>query len=97
MNTSNLNPDLIAKFTPNGMMIDAHYLIKKALLMAPRFVNILLCNIATARMNLIPAGLLPRHLPASCRGSLGWIGWIGANRRDPEFQTQPDQTTHPHA
>ncbi len=94
MNTSNLNPNLIAKFTPNGMMIDAHNLIQKALLMAPHYVNIILCNIATVQMNPIPAGLLPRDMPASCRRSLGWIG---TNRRDPEFRTQPDQTTHPHA
>ncbi|MGI9239727.1 MAG: 3-keto-5-aminohexanoate cleavage protein, partial [Verrucomicrobiales bacterium] len=57
-----------------GMMNYSHYLIKKGLLTAPHYVNIILGNIATAQMDLIHAGLLLRDMPSDCLWSLGGIG-----------------------
>ena len=57
-----------------GMMNYSHYLIKKGLLKAPHYVNIILGNIATAQMDLSHAGMLLRDMPSDCLWSFGGIG-----------------------
>ncbi len=57
-----------------GMMNYAGYLIRKGILSAPHYMNIILGNIATAQMDLLHAGTLMRDLPEDCMWSFGGIG-----------------------
>ena len=57
-----------------GMMNYAQYLVRKGLLTAPHYMNIILGNIATAQMDLLHAGTLLCDMPSDCLWSLGGIG-----------------------
>jgi uncharacterized protein (DUF849 family) len=57
-----------------GMINYSHYLIKKGLLTAPYYFNLILGNIACAQANLLSAGLMINELPSLSFISLGGIG-----------------------
>jgi uncharacterized protein (DUF849 family) len=57
-----------------GMINYAKYLIKKELLAAPYYFNLLLGNIACAQADIIYAGLMIRDLPENSIWSLAGIG-----------------------
>jgi len=57
-----------------GMINYAHYLIRKGLLKAPHYFNLLFGNIACAQADLLHAGILIRDLPADSWWSLAGIG-----------------------
>ncbi len=57
-----------------GMINYAKYLIKRDLLQAPHYFNLLLGNIACAQADLLHAGLMIRDLPENSYWSLAGIG-----------------------
>lgn len=57
-----------------GMINYAKYLIKKELLVAPYYFNLLLGNIACAQADLLHAGMMIRDLPENSVWSLAGIG-----------------------
>lgn len=57
-----------------GMINYAKYLIKKKMLQAPHYFNLLLGNIACAQADLLHAGLMIRDLPENSYWSLAGIG-----------------------
>lgn len=57
-----------------GMVNYARYLIKKGILKAPYYFNLILGNIACAQANLLSLGLLVNELPQDSLWSAGGIG-----------------------
>ena len=57
-----------------GMINFAKYLIRKGLLIAPHYFNLLLGNIACAQADILYAGLMIRDLPENSTWSLAGIG-----------------------
>lgn len=57
-----------------GMINYAKYLVKKGLLKAPHYFNLLLGNIACAQADLLYAGLMVRDLPDNSYWSFAGIG-----------------------
>lgn len=58
----------------SGMINYARYLIKKQLLFAPYYFNLILGNIACAQCDLLHAGIMIRDLPDNSHWSLAGIG-----------------------
>jgi uncharacterized protein (DUF849 family) len=58
----------------SGMINYSKYLIKKELLTAPYYFNLILGNIACAQANLLSAGLMLSELPDGSVASFGGIG-----------------------
>jgi uncharacterized protein (DUF849 family) len=57
-----------------GMINYAHYLIKKGLINAPYYFNMILGNIACAQANLLSIGLMVKELPEGSIWSAGGVG-----------------------
>jgi uncharacterized protein (DUF849 family) len=57
-----------------GMINYSHYLIRKHLLTAPYYFNLIFGNIACAQANLLSVGLMINELPVASFISLGGIG-----------------------
>lgn len=57
-----------------GMINYAMYLIKKGLIKAPYYFNLILGNIACAQANMLNLGLMVRELPENSLWSAGGIG-----------------------
>lgn len=57
-----------------GMINYARYLIKKELIAAPHYFNLILGNIACAQADILHAGVMLRDLPAQSLWSLGGVG-----------------------
>jgi uncharacterized protein (DUF849 family) len=57
-----------------GMVNYAHYLIKKGMLEAPYYFNIILGNIAAAQAKLLHLGTIISELPDSSSWSVGGVG-----------------------
>ena len=57
-----------------GMVNFSKYLIKKGLLEAPHYFNLLLGNIACSQANLLHAGIMIQDLPENSLWSLAGIG-----------------------
>ena len=57
-----------------GMINYAHYLIRKGLLQAPYYVNLILGNIACAQADMLSLGLMTSQLPEDCLWSVGGVG-----------------------
>jgi len=57
-----------------GMINYAHYLIKKELIKAPYYFNLILGNIACAQANLLSLGLMIKELPNESIWAVGGIG-----------------------
>jgi uncharacterized protein (DUF849 family) len=57
-----------------GMINYAQYLIKKRLIAAPYYFNLILGNIACAQANMLSLGLMIKELPAGAYWSVGGIG-----------------------
>ncbi len=85
MNTPDMIRDLAAKMKQLGIVPEleafdagminyAKYLIKKELLTAPYYFNLLLGNIACAQADLLHAGIMIRDLPENSLWSLAGIG-----------------------
>jgi 3-keto-5-aminohexanoate cleavage enzyme len=58
----------------SGMINFAKYLLKKKLIRAPNYINLLLGNIACAQADLLHAGLMVRDLPENTYWSFAGIG-----------------------
>jgi len=85
MNTPDMIRDLAAKMKQLGIVPEleafdagminyAKYLIRKELLTAPYYFNLLLGNIACAQADLLHAGIMIRDLPENSLWSLAGIG-----------------------
>ncbi len=72
MKQRNIAPELEA--FDAGMINYAHYLIKKGLLSAPYYFNLLLGNIACAQADLLHLGIMVRDLPPQSYWSVAGIG-----------------------
>jgi uncharacterized protein (DUF849 family) len=57
-----------------GMINYAHYLLRKALIEKPLYVNLLLGNIACAQADILHAGLMLKELPEGTLWSFAGIG-----------------------
>lgn len=67
-----INPEL--EVFDLGMINYAHYLIKKSLIKAPYYFNLILGNIASAQANLLNLALMVKELPEKSFWSAGGIG-----------------------
>lgn len=72
MKKRNIVPELEA--FDAGMINYAHYLIKKELISAPYYFNLLLGNIACAQADLLHLGIMVRDLPTQSYWSVAGIG-----------------------
>jgi uncharacterized protein (DUF849 family) len=72
MQKRNIVPELEA--FDAGMINYAHYLIKKELISAPYYFNLLLGNIACAQSDLLHLGIMVRDLPPQSYWSVAGIG-----------------------
>ena len=68
----NIRPELEA--FDLGMINYAHYLIRKGLIAAPYYFNLILGNIACAQANLLSLGLMAQELPTGSIWSVGGVG-----------------------
>jgi len=57
-----------------GMINFAHYLIKKGLIVAPHYFNLILGNVACAQADILHAGVMLRDLPDQSVWSFGGVG-----------------------
>jgi uncharacterized protein (DUF849 family) len=57
-----------------GMINYARYLVKKGLLEAPHYFNLIVGNIATAQPDLLHVGVMVNDLPSGSLWSLGGVG-----------------------
>jgi uncharacterized protein (DUF849 family) len=57
-----------------GMINYAHYLIKKGLIIAPYYFNLILGNISCAQADILHAGIMLRDLPEQSYWSIGGVG-----------------------
>lgn len=69
---NNIRPELEA--FDLGMLNYAHYLIRKGLITAPYYFNLILGNVACAQANMLSLGLMVNELPDNSIWSVGGIG-----------------------